>query len=314
MSAAAEKSRAAALDKIAALAEAHGLTAEDIAARFASGALTPQAQGGILKQVLGYIGGAFVFSGLCLFSGMIWGDISGLQRVLLTLGTGIVAFILGFLSLRDTRFDRAATPFFLIAALLQTGGLFVFLAEFMPPSGDAELAALSIFSVMGLQQALAFAATRRTSLAFTAIFFWIAALSTGLDLLGVPVRGIQAVCGLSLLCLARALDRTSHRGLSPFAYYFGASSLLSAAWSEAHDNLLFLALDIFLVYFSVRAASRTLLAVGVIGLLGYLGDFTFKYFADTKLFPLALIVMGLIMIGLSSYAIRLGQKIAGKRG
>jgi hypothetical protein len=68
-----------------------------------------------------------------------------------------------------------------------------------------------------------------------------------------------------------------------------------------------------MVYLSIRVSSRTLLTVSVVSLLSYLCEFTYKYFANTTAWPLAMIVMGLVMIGLSSYAIKLGQRISGKR-
>jgi hypothetical protein len=311
------EAREAALDTIAALAEKHGLTVEDIAGRMAGRAVTERRQSNILKQLLGYIGGTFVFAGLGLYTSEIWPDIGSLQRVLITLGTGVVAFILAFMCLRDTRYDKAATPFFLLAALLQTTGLFVFLHEYMPPSDNAELAVLSIFSIMGLQQVIVFAATRRTSLAFLSIFFWLASLSIGLDHLHLPGHFITLVCGISLLCISWAADKSPHRAMTPILYFIAGNLVLSACW-DIFDNTaldsLNLAASAFMIYLSIRVASRTLLTVSVLSLLAWLCDFTYEHFAHTTAWPLALIVMGLIMIGLSSYAIKLGNQIKRARG
>ena len=64
-----------------------------------------------------------------------------------------------------------------------------------------------------------------------------------------------------------------------------------------------------LMYLSVVIASRTLLFVSVITLLGYLVSFTKTYFADAVGWPIALIGLGLALILISSYAVKLGQKI-----
>jgi hypothetical protein len=52
--------------------------------------------------------------------------------------------------------------------------------------------------------------------------------------------------------------------------------------------------------------------VSTFSLLGYLGYFTAEYFADVTGWPIALIIMGFILIGISTKAIKLGQKISQK--
>lgn len=305
--------RSAALEQIASLAATHDIGVDEIAARLGQvQAKTPARQNSILKQLFGYTGGIFVFSGICLLVGMIWDDIASLQRVIVTLGTGLAAFVLGFFCVRDARFERAATPLFLVSALLQPTGLFVFLHEYFPEGGDAELAALAIFTVMVMQHGLAFWALRRTSLAFLSILFWNAAIGTAMGWLDFDGEVAGILAGISMLSLARLADKSVHRSIAPFWYFFGVSFVLCASWSLVEGtpaDLAYLGLNAFFVFLSIRFASRTLLFVSVIGLLAYLSYFTYEYFADVIGWPIALIVMGLVMIGTSAYAVKLGQRI-----
>jgi hypothetical protein len=55
--------------------------------------------------------------------------------------------------------------------------------------------------------------------------------------------------------------------------------------------------------------SRTLLLVSTFALLGFLGYYTEEYFADVTGWPIALMIMGFLLIGVSAYAVKLGQKI-----
>ena len=64
-----------------------------------------------------------------------------------------------------------------------------------------------------------------------------------------------------------------------------------------------------LIYAGVVARSRSLLVTGVLAMLGFLGYFTNEYFADMLSWPVALILMGLLMLGLSSYALKLGRRM-----
>lgn len=62
-----------------------------------------------------------------------------------------------------------------------------------------------------------------------------------------------------------------------------------------------------LVYGGVLAQSRSLLVVGIVSMLCYLAYYTNEYFADMVSWPVALIVLGLAMVGLSGYAVKLGR-------
>lgn len=306
-------SKTEALDQIAALATEHDISLDEIAIRLgATGAKSPARQSSILKQLLGYTGGIFVFSGICLLFGMIWDDIASLQRVLVSLGSGLVAFILGSLFVRDARFEKAATPMFLVAALLQPSGLFIFLHEYMPEGGDAKLAAMMVFFTIAAQQALAFWSLRRTSLLFLAYCFWTMAITTALSWLDFDGSIAALIVGTSLLCLSWAADKSAHRAITPFWYFWGGAFVLGGFWDlvkETPLDLAYLGLNSFMIFLSIRVASRSLLFVSVLGLLCYLSYFTAEYFADVIGWPIALIVMGLIMIGLSAFALRLGRKI-----
>lgn len=307
--------RESALARIVALAEQHGITGDEIAARLAV-AETPARQSGNVKALLGYTGGSFVFAGLGLLVSMLWPDIGAAQRVVITLGPGLVAFVLGFLCVADARFAKAATPLFLVAGFMQPTGLFVFLAEFVPKAGDPELAALIVFAVLALQQGLAFLQLRRASLLFLALIFWLAFVGTTLAWLEVAEELVAITVGLSALLLARSAAMRGYHAITPFWYFTGSVLLLGGVFLAVEGEpfeMVYLGVNGFLVFLSIRLASRALLVAGVVGLIVYLSYFTYEYFADVIGWPVAMIVMGMVMIGLSAYAVKLGQGIGGAR-
>lgn len=305
--------RETALDQIVALAERHGIAADEIATHMAT-VETPARQGGIVKTLLGYTGGIFVFAGLILLVSMIWPDIGALQRVIVTLGPGLAAFALGFIGHRDRRFAKAVTPLFLLAAFMQPAGIFVFLDEFVPKTGDPELAALMVFGVLTAQQGMAFMQLRRAVLLFLTLIFWTAFLGTTLDWLDADTDLIAITIGVSLMLLSHGAARRGHHAITPFWYFVAGAFLLGGTFSMVEGDLLevlYLGVNGFLVFLSIRLASRSLLVVGVVGLIAYLGYFTDEYFANVIGWPVALIVMGMVMIGLSAYAVKLGRRIGG---
>ena len=93
---------------------------------------------------------------------------------------------------------------------------------------------------------------------------------------------------------------------------FATSGDVNVAYHVVGDgplDIVYLGINGFFVFLSIRQASRSLLFVSVAGLIGYLSYFTYEYFADAIGWPIALIVMGLVMIGVSAYALRLGRSI-----
>ena len=309
--------RAEALEQITDLIREHRLSREELVALYnnqtTARGVKNEETGSFLQRVLIYIGGVFVFMGLCVYIGMIWDDLGSLARVVISLGSGFVAFLIGLFAMGDPKFTRAATPLFLIAAALEPTGLFVFMDEYLPKSGEVAKAATFVFAFMTIQMSVAFALSQRTALLFFTTFFFYAALYSIMSWFNFDAPEGPMVLGLSGLITAWSISRTSHGAIAPFFYFISATLTAAASFdmfgNSPYDSLL-IGVSAALIYLSTLAASRTLLTVGVISLLAYLGYYTDEYFADMVSWPVALIVMGLLMMGISVFAVKLGKKIA----
>ncbi len=305
--------REQALALITELCDRFSISAEDIRAALndetASGAST-----GWVPRVLGYLGAAFVFGGLCLFAGMIWDDLPSAARVIISFGPGTGAFILGLICIGEDRFRRAGIPLFLIAATLQPTGMFVFLKEYTD-GNDAQLAAMLVFAILAAQYLITYYARRQTSLLFFGFLFWNAAIGILMDRAGVPGEWLGLGLGLSILFISYKIDRGANRAIAPFWYFIGALGFFWAVYDLVEDafplDLLMLVLAVTMMMASVRLRSRTLLTVSTLVLLGFLGYFTEEYFSDVTGWPLALMLMGFMLIGVSYWAVSLGRRIKG---
>lgn len=304
--------RTRALEQIAAIARAHGLTAADVAAVLEpapprDGAWRPQ---GVLVHVLGYLGGTFVFAGVGIFIALQWDDLNSAARVLVTLGAGMAAFVLAMLAVRDPRFDKASTPLFLIAAALQPAGMLVAFAEY-GSGGDWRVASLTTTGTMGLQFAATFAALRRSVAIFLVILFGTLFWWTALDLIEVDGTAIEVVLGASILLASIGVDRMGRGGVVPFWYFAGGAAFLHGLFEAVERSpleIVFLAAAAGFVYASVVLHSRVLLAVATLAILGYTAWFTGQHFVDSIGWPLALMAFGLALIGLSAVAFRIDRQ------
>ena len=300
-----------ALVEIVALARHHGLTVGEIASALDRDPHTSVARSsGILSRVFGYLGGAFVFAGLAIYIGMRWDDLGSAGRVLLTLGPGMCAFVLALVCMTNEAFAGAALPLFLIAAIVQPTGILVLMKEFSQ-GGDPAYGVLFMNLVMVIQQGCAFWARRWTVLAFTTIIFATGFVTVAFDLLHVGRDLMGIVLGISLGCVAWSLDRSPHRSLAGPVYFFGALLFL-AAWYHVLRHtaieVLFVGLSCGIVFLSVVARSRSLLAVGTLALIAYIGYFIGEHFENNLNAPIVLMIAGFLFIAIGAAAVRINNK------
>jgi hypothetical protein len=251
----------------------------------------------VLVRVLGILGGSFVFAGVCAFIALQWDAMNSASRVIVTLGPGIVALVLGVLAARDPRLDRATIPLLLAAAILQPTGMLVAFEEF-GTGGDWRLASLTVSAVMAIQFGTLFGSLRRSTtlliaVLFAAMFWW-----TAFDLLDWDDAAVGLVLGAMLLLAAVGAAKIGHADITPLIYFFGAVMFLYGFFDVVEDS----AVDL-----SVILHSRTLLVVATLAILAYTGYFTSEHFADSIGWPLSLIAFGLFMIGLSAMAVRIDR-------
>ena len=300
-----------ALAEIVALVRQHGLTVREITSALDGDPRTSATQSsGILSRVFGYLGGTFVFVGLAIYIGMRWDDLGSTGRVLLTLGPGFCAFVLALVCTTNEAFAGAALPLFLIAALVQPTGILVMMKEFSQ-GGDPAYGVLFMNMVMVIQQGCAFWATRRTVLALTTIIFATGFATVALDLLHVGRDLMGIVLGVSLGCVGWSLDRSPHRSLAGPDYFFGALLFLAACYHALRHTaveVLFVGLSCAVVFLSIVARSRSLLAVGTLALIAYIGYFIAEHFENNLNAPIFLMFAGFLLIAIGAAAVRINNR------
>lgn len=295
----------------------HQLTLDDVAAAFrGEKELAAQKGGSILMRLFGYVGGLFVFAGLGTFVAMQWDEMNSAGRIMVTLGVGFCIFILALVCTTNEKLERAATPLFLVAALLQPTGILITLDEFSR-GGEPIHGMLFMCLVMAIQQGFTFWAKDRTVLAFTALFFGASFFAIAFDLMRIDEDVIGFIIGLSLTCIGWSIDRSKHKPLAGICYFFGPVFFLCAAADMLRNSpaeILFLGLSCGIIFLSTVARSRMLLFVGTIATLGYIGYFMGKHFPHSLAGPIGLIILGLLLIGAGVMAVKINNKFIKQQG
>jgi hypothetical protein len=306
-----------ALEQIVKIARAHGLTPADIKTAFEE--TIPgreQRSSNLLGRILGYLGGTFIFAGLGVFIALNWDVMNSAARIIITLGSGITAFIMAVVASADERYAKVRTPLYLIAAALQPIGLLVAIDEFSS-AGDWHYAALLTAGIMGFQQAAVFWQKRDTTLLFTTLVFALWFFGVALDLVNVDDELIALVLGASTLSLCIGLERTRYQLMTPFWYLAGSILFFHGLFELVQRTafeLVFLAVACAGVFLSTYVRSRTLLFVCTLAILAYISYFTAEHFQDSLGWPLVLIVLGLIFIALSAIAVRINKRYISNAG
>ena len=297
-----------ALQEIVTIAKAHSLTMAEISRALQDKSKT--SSGSVWSRLFGYIGGIFVFAGICIFIAMQWSDMGSAARVIITLGTGFAALLMGLAVLTDERYERAATPLLLIASGLQAVGIMVMLKEY-GMGGDPRYGILFMSLLLLAQQGFLFISRQRAVMAFCAIFFGSVTFVTLGDLMGISDNLVGLTLGAALVSLSCAADKSKHRHIASFWYFIGGICLLWSAFDILKNSpmeAVFIGLTAGLIYLSATVRSRALLTVSTVGMLGYISYFTGRHFSNTLGWPITLVLAGLCLILLGALALKINNK------
>ncbi|NND65752.1 MAG: DUF2157 domain-containing protein [Gammaproteobacteria bacterium] len=299
-----------ALAQISEIARAHKLSIKDITDFIVGDKAEPHRRSEILTKLFGYMGGIFVFAGVAIYTGMHWEAMGSAARIVITLGTGIVAYVLALVCLRDERYIRLSTPLFLIAGLFEPGGMLVTITEYST-GGEPRHAFLFVFGIMAIQMGMTFWREQRAVLLFLLITFGATWLSIAFDLLDFDEKWNALVVGFFIMSLTWAISKTRFRSICGFWHFIGGGTFLCALWwilEDAHAEILFIVPACFFIFLSVVARSRALLLIGVLAVLGFISYYTAEYFSNSSAWPLGLLLMGGVLIGMSKFAMNLNRK------
>jgi len=233
------------------------------------------ALGRLVLRVFYYLGGTLVFAGLGIYIQTVWQDLTSLERVLITLGPGVVAYLLGTIFARNPDLEKAATPAHIIGFLMQPAGAFVLLDEFFG-GDDTALGAMVVFGPLAVQQLFTFLALRRASLLLFTVLFscgFAAAATAYFDL----DFGISALaCGLLLFLVSVDLQRKRTYGeLTPLFSVMGSGLILAGLSYHVGGTIyepVLLASSLGFLMYAVSSGSRTLYVFSVVYVAGYFLD------------------------------------------
>ncbi len=121
------------------------------------------------------------------------------------------------------------------------------------------------------------------------------------------------IAGVCVMSAAYGLHKAGrHARLSGLGYFFGSIMAYSGLFDLVHNRsyeLVYLAVTASMLYACVVLQSRALLFTTVIAMLGFIGFYTARHFANSLGWPVTLVLMGVAFLGVGTIAIKLRRKI-----
>jgi len=272
-----------------------------------------------MTKMLYVLGATVVVIGIIIFIVQIWGDIASLGRIAITLGFGLLMAAIGSALLKQKSEDGIGAIFHLVGGVLIPLGVAVTLYELKIYSVSPWSLAV-IFGIVSLFYLLLSVIHKHPVLTFFTIFNGTTFIYLLFDLIldGPYYRYddlyayLTMVVGASYLFLAYAFRQGWNNKLFGLLCFFGSVGFLGAVFSQVFDSVLF-QLFYFLILFgalflSVYMKSRIILSVGTLFLVIHISYITSKHFADSVGWPISLVILGFVFIGLGYVSFSVNRK------
>ncbi len=182
---------------------------------------------------------------------------------------------------------------------------------------DVTIAYIAI--VLGASLFLVATALEKTShsvLAEPALLIGTCWLNAGLfDRVAITTSANWAslIVGVGVMFTAYGLQKADrYSRLAGLGYFIGSIMAYGGLFDLLHDKpieLLYLAVTASMLYACVALQTRALLFTTVVAMLGYIGYYTAKHFANSLGWPVTLVLMGVAFLGVGTLAIRVRRRI-----
>ncbi len=127
------------------------------------------------------------------------------------------------------------------------------------------------------------------------------------------IHWANMVTGLCIIFAGYGLQRAGrYPRLTGLGYLIGSIMIYSGLFSLVRDTpveLLYFAATASMLYVCVVLQSRALLFTTVLAMLGFIGYFSAKHFANSLGWPITLVLMGVAFLGVGTVALKVKRQI-----
>jgi hypothetical protein len=272
-------------------------------------------------RLLYIVGGIFVVLGVLYLVSQLWIDLTATNRILITLGLGFVFAGIGSALMIFSPDKDLGNVFHVIGGFLIPGGALVTLNELGTSTNSSWPVTLTIGFVF-LFYGLLVLYHKRVVLSFFAFANGTALLYLLLDSVMPTANAseyayLTMAIGASYVIYGYLFSEDWNERLVPFLYFFGPAGFYLAGFAEVMDTVAMEMAYPFLAFGGLVLSvlilkSRIALLISTGAVIAYVIYITAEYFADSIGWPVALILLGFIIIGIGYLSITLNRKYISK--
>jgi hypothetical protein len=267
------------------------------------------------------LGGLLALGGVVVFVAQFWESLGFTGQVIITLGSGIIAYIVSLLLKNYPTAVLVSNLSLFFSAILMPVGVTVILNEMH--ISDWLFASLWMaigfsvvyFSTIKILQndVSRFLTIVSASAVFaTAVLLFTRENPAILQTLRDFYAYMFIVFGVAYLALSMVVTpavTATKRPLNSILVFVGTASILGAlfALDDAWKFVLPPAIAGFF-YLSILMRKRVILVLSSIALMGYIGRITTEYFSNSLGWPITLMLLGLLLIGIGYATFSFGKK------
>jgi hypothetical protein len=274
-----------------------------------------------ITKMLYVLGAAIVAIGVIIFVSQIWYDIGSFGRIVVTLGLGMLATAIGSALLKSKPDDNIGNVFHAIGGLLIPGGALVTLSElsnevfsFWPVT--ITFAVIFMFYLLlnyvHKSPILTFFSIANGTAFIYSFIQSVVETSSSYYFYRELYSYITMIIGISYILLAYAFRYGWNKPLIAVLNFFGIIGFLGAAFSQVFDSVLWQLIYFILVfgsvYLSIYLKSRSILIISTLFLIVHISYITGKYFANSLGWPISLVFLGFVFIGLGYASVNINKK------
>ncbi len=296
---------------------------DDIMTRFAPA--TRAAEEGSARhfsvtKMLYVVGAAIVVLGIVIFISQMWDDMGSFGRISVTLGLGLLITALGSMLRKQRPRESIGHVFHVIGGALIPGGALVALSELSTGGNHPWVIAFTFIAIFAFylildsvhkSPVLSLFAIANGTASIYLVTNAILADSRSSDYWDIFAYLTMAI-GASYLSLGHAFRDSRNTMLVGIVRFFGSVGLLGAAFSRVFDSqpwqMLFFLVIMACLFLAVSMRSKIILIASTLFLIAHVSYITSEYFADSLGWPISLVILGFVFIGLGYASLAINRK------
>jgi hypothetical protein len=265
------------------------------------------------------LGASVAVIGIVIFAAQIWDDMGSLGRIFITFGLGLLMALQGSLLMKTKPGSNLGVVFHCIGGMLVPGGVVVTLNEL---NIDTDWSFAIIFAGIFVFYFALNQIHKNAILTLFTVINGTAAVYLVTNALFDPMLAyrdmeilfqyLTMVLGISYMILAYSFNSGWNTKLVGALNFFGVTGLLGSAFIRVLDSgaweLFYFILVFGALLVSVYTKSRIVLIMSTLFLLTHVTYITSEYFTDSLGWPVALVVLGFLFIGLGYASIAINNK------